>query len=123
MRLSDLTPEQRENLSTEEIIQIASKLSPGEYLGCEVSITPIMSLVVYLDSKAYDYGWRGSPKIYVKNRAHIKRILPFATHHVHIQRETDQQGLHVRDFIDIFELEPSVKWRLVGVERDRAGET
>ena len=75
MRLDELTPEQRENLSTEEIIQIASTLSDDERISCSVDISPVIQLMVYLDNKAEDYGM--NTMLQVSSPGHMKSSLIF----------------------------------------------
>lgn len=126
MRLDELTPEQRENLSTEEIVQIASKLTNGDLLWCSMPVTPVIKLVVYLNSNAEEHGWIATA-LEVQSRPHMRRSLYFRTHHVHIQRvriEGRDDGnacLSVNDIMNIFELDGSVKWEILGVVNEGKG--
>jgi len=120
MRLDDI--EKKENLSTEEIVQITSKMAFGNLLHCEVPITSVIKLQVYLNNKAEDHGYIATALV-VQNRLHMKRALYFRTHHVHIQhvsiegrsRHDGNACLSVNDIVNIFELDNSVRWRILGL--------
>lgn len=126
MRLNDLTPEQKENLSTEEIIQIASKLTNNDLLWCSVPITPAIKLKTYLNSKAEDHGWIAT-ELEIRNRAYMKRSVHLRIHHVWIQhagivgRDFGSGYLSVNDIVNIFGLDSSVKWQILGVVNEGKG--
>ena len=118
MQLDDL--EKRENLSTEEIIQVTSGLAFGELLYCSVPITPVIGLELYLNNKAEDHGYIATALV-VHNRSHMRRPLFLRIHHTNIQhagiggRDLASGYLSVDDIVNIFELDDSVGWQILGV--------
>ena len=118
MRLDELTPEQRENLSTEEIIQIASTLSDDERISCSVDISPVIQLMVYLDNKAEDHGMHTMLQVY--SPGHMKSSLIFPLNLSSLQmaqiagRDLSHYGLSPEDIINIFGLGPGVRWHVSG---------
>ncbi len=129
MRLDELTPEKRENLSTEEIIQIASTLSDDERINCSVDISPVIKLIVYLDNKAEDHGWMNT-MLQVYNPGHMKSRLIFPLDRPSLQtaqiagRDLSHYGLSPEDIINIFGLGPDVRWHVYGgVVKERAALT
>jgi hypothetical protein len=118
MQLDDL--EKRERLSTEEIIQITSKLAFGELLHCRVPITPAIKLEVYLNNKAEDRGYVATALV-VQNRSYMRRPLFLRIHHTNIQRaviegrDGGDACLSVKDIVNIFELDDSVRWQILGL--------
>ncbi len=119
MRLDELTPAQRENLSTEEIIQVASALAGGERISCSVDISPVMQLTVYLDNKAEDDGSMNT-MLQVYNPGHMKSRLIFPLNQSSLQmaqiagRDPSHYALSPGDIITIFGLGPDVRWRVSG---------
>ena len=116
VQLDDL--EKRENLTTEEIIQVTSKLAFRELLLCSVPITSVMRLQVYLNNKAEDRGWIATALI-IHNRSHMRKPLYLRIHHTNIQhagiRGSDRMSgyLSVDDIVNIFELDDSVRWQIL----------
>lgn len=119
MRLDELTPEQRQNLSTEEIIQIASALSDDERISCSVDISPVMQLMVYLDNKAEDHGSMNT-MLQVYNPGYMKSRLIFPLNQSSLQmaqvagRDPSHYGLSPEVIINIFGLGPDVRWHASG---------
>ncbi len=119
MRLDELTPEKRENLSTEEIIQIASTLSDDERINCSVDISPAIKLMVYLDNKAEDHGGMNT-MLQVYNPGHMKSRLIFPLDRSSLQtaqiagRDLSHYGLSPENIINIFGLGPGVRWHVYG---------
>ena len=118
MRLDELTPEQRENLSTEEIIQLAATLSCDERLHCSVPLTPIIRLVVYLHNTSCERAV-SQVSLEVLNPDQMRYRLLFQLNQSTVQRAhiigrplLDLGILHVEDFVNIFKLDASsVKWQ------------
>ena len=126
MRPYELTSEQRENLSTEEIIQIASELTNNDLLYCSVPITPAITLRIYLNSRAEDHGWIAS-ELEIRNRAYMRRSIHLRIHHTWIQhagikgRDIGSGYLSVNDIVNIFGLDASVTWQILGVVNEGKG--
>src|SRR5260370_33645651 len=76
MRLDELTPEKRENLSTEEITQIASGLADDERIYCSVDISPVITLIVHLDNKAEEHGMNTMLQVYSPGHMKSRLISP-----------------------------------------------
>ncbi len=123
MRLSDLTPEQRDSLSTEEIKQITSELSCEERLHCSVPITPIMKLDMYLTNKSCT---RELPQVNLEvlNPDQMRHRILFQLNESTVQRARivgrslfDPGILNVEDLVNIFELDASVKWQVHDIYR------
>ena len=118
MRLDELTPEKRENLSTEEITQIASGLADDERIYCSVDISPVMTLMVYLDNKAEDHGMNTMLEVY--SPGHMKSRLIFPLNRSSLQmaqiagRDLSHYELSPEDIINIFGLGPDVRWHVHG---------
>jgi len=118
MQLDDI--EKRENLTTDEIIQITSKLAFRERLWCSVPITPVIGLEVYLNNKAEDHGYTATALV-VHNRSHMRRPLFLRIHHTNIQRlgvegrDWSNGYLSVKDIVNIFELDDSIRWQILGL--------
>jgi hypothetical protein len=118
MRLDELTPEKRENLSTEEITQIASTLADDERIYCSVDISPVIKLMVYLDNKAEDHGMNTMLQVY--SPGHMKSSLIFPLDRSSLQmaqisgRDLSHSGLSPEDIINIFGLGPDVRWHVPG---------
>ena len=118
MRLDELTPEKRENLSTEEITQIASTLADDERIYCSVDISPVIKLMAYLDNKAEDHGMNTMLQVY--SPGHMKSRLIFPLNRSSLQmaqiagRDLSHYELSPEDIINIFGLGPDVRWHVHG---------
>ena len=108
-----LNLENRSDLSTEEIIQIASQMPDGDILFCITPITSKISLVLHLSNK---------PAEGVVVRLHITGTsdaphLEFHLRNVHVKpprRRSSGNRICMDDIITIFDLDDSTKWRLCG---------
>jgi len=116
MQLDDL--EKRENLSTEEIIQIASKLSCDEVLHCSVPIMPIIRLVAHLHDKSCRLN-ATSINLEVLNPEQMRFGIVFQVHPTTVQNARivgrsllDPGILNVEDLVNIFGLDASAKWQV-----------
>lgn len=123
MQLSDLSPERRESLSTEEIIQIASKLSCDEVLHCSVPITPIIRLVAHLHNKSCRLN-ATSIILEVLNPDQMRFGIAFYVHPSMVQRahiaghsRHDPGILDVEDLVNVFGLDASVAWQVHKIYR------
>jgi hypothetical protein len=83
MRLDDI--EKRENLSTDEIIQIASMLPCDECLQCSVPITPIIRLLLNLPNKSCAMATQ-SISLVVLNPDQMRVGIAFQVHPSTVQR-------------------------------------
>ncbi len=122
MHLDELTPEQRENLTTEDIIQLASTLACNERLMCSTPLTPMINLVVYLNdmSCAIQHSYAG---LEVVNRDYMRDRLRFQLHPTNIQRArirgrqiTDPGIIKMEDVVNIFRLDATTRWQILGVQ-------
>lgn len=121
MKLDDI--EKTENLSTEEIIQIASKLSCDERLQCSVPITSIIRLFVNLHNKSCERALPGI-NLEVLNPDQMRYRILFQLNESTVQRARivgrslfDPGILNVEDLVNIFELDASVKWQVHDIYR------
>lgn len=111
-RLQELNPGNRDDLSTEQIIEIASGLSDGEGIQCSTAITPFMKLTILLDNKLAE---KVGVEVQVRTPAY-ETMAHLQVGSIQIRTNwgmSPKPELSMHDVVALFQLD-AAKWHLFG---------